>query len=69
MDYNVGTFDRIVRIFAGTALICLPLFTPDLRFSYLGWLGIIPIVTAVVGYCPIYSILGVRTNTKGIGHG
>jgi Protein of unknown function (DUF2892) len=67
IDNNVGNFDRIVRIIAGIALISLPLFAPELRLSYLGWLGIIPIVTAAVGYCPLYSILGVRTNAKGIG--
>jgi Protein of unknown function (DUF2892) len=67
MFINVGTVDRIIRVVAGVALIALALLAPDIRFSYLGWLGIIPIVTAIVGYCPLYSILGVRTDTNGIG--
>jgi Protein of unknown function (DUF2892) len=67
MDNNVGNFDRIIRIFAGIALMAMPIYMPEARFSYLGWLGVIPIITAIVGYCPLYSILGVRTNAKGIG--
>jgi Protein of unknown function (DUF2892) len=64
MNYNVGMFDRIVRVIGGIALISVPLFASELRFSYLGWLGVIPLVTAVIGYCPLYSILGVKTNAK-----
>jgi Protein of unknown function (DUF2892) len=63
MFTNVGTIDRVIRIVAGAALIGLALLAPDLRFSYLGWLGVIPIITAFVGYCPLYSILGIRTDS------
>jgi hypothetical protein len=67
MFTNVGTIDRFIRVVAGAALIGLALLAPDLRFSYLGWLGVIPIITAFIGYCPLYSILRIRTDSGEIG--
>jgi Protein of unknown function (DUF2892) len=62
MTTNIGTIDRVARVVGGGALIALALLAPETPYSYLGWLGVIPIVTALVGYCPLYSILGLKTN-------
>lgn len=55
---NVGTIDRVVRALAGLALIALAVFGQGMVW---GWIGLIPLATAVVSYCPAYSIVGLNT--------
>lgn len=55
---NVGKADRVVRIFLGLALISLVFVGPQTPW---GWIGIIPLLTAFAGTCPLYSLLGVST--------
>ncbi len=62
MVVNMGIIDRVVRVIAGALLIAGAVLSPDTPYSYLGWLGLFPIATAFVGYCPFYTILGVKTN-------
>ncbi|MGE0847345.1 MAG: DUF2892 domain-containing protein [Flavobacteriaceae bacterium] len=62
MKTNVGTVDRIARIVLGVALIALALFAPpQIEWKWIGFLGVVPILTAVVGWCPAYTLFGVRT--------
>jgi hypothetical protein len=61
MGKNVGSADKIVRIVIGLALLWYALLAAPTGWNWIGWLGIIPLVTAVVGVCPLYSILGVST--------
>jgi Protein of unknown function (DUF2892) len=61
MTTNVGSADRVIRIIIGIALLWYALLAPATGYNWIGWIGIIPIVTALVGYCPLYSILGVST--------
>ena len=61
MKINVGSFDRIVRLVTGVALLYLALFAQPNGYNWIGWLGIIPIVTALVGNCPLYSVLRFST--------
>lgn len=58
MGKNVGVVDRIVRLVAGVLLIALVFVGPQIPW---GWLGLIPIATALVGWCPAYRLLGIRT--------
>jgi hypothetical protein len=62
MSRNVGSIDRILRIVFGLALIgaALGLYGPQYATVW-GWIGVIPIATALVGWCPAYSVLGIRT--------
>lgn len=62
MATNVGTIDRILRILVGLALIgaALGLYGPAYT-SVWGWIGVIPIITALVGWCPAYTIFGIKT--------
>lgn len=71
MSTNVGTIDRIVRIVVGALLIAfaIPVGFPDTGWNWLGWIGVVPVITAVFGYCPAYSIFGLSTcAAKGEAH-
>lgn len=63
MQVNVGTIDRIVRAALGIALIAfaLGLIAPHAGYHWLGWIGVIPLATAAVRSCPLYSLLGLST--------
>lgn len=56
--HNVGTVDRILRIIVGLILISLVFIGPQ---SAWGWLGLIPLATALIGWCPLYRLLGIKT--------
>jgi hypothetical protein len=63
MTVNVGTIDRVIRVIVGGLLIAfaLRLGFPDTGWNWLGWIGVIPILTAIFGVCPAYSLLGLST--------
>lgn len=58
MKVNEGRTDRIVRVLLGIVLISMVFVGPQ---SVWGWAGLIPLLTGLVGYCPLYSLLGVNT--------
>jgi len=58
---NVGTLDRVLRVIVGIALLALFLLYPAAGWRYWTLIGIIPLVTGLVGTCPLYSILGLST--------
>lgn len=59
---NVGIIDRLVPIILGVALIgfAVGLYGPAYQSAW-GWIGVVPIVTVLLGWCPLYTILGIRT--------
>jgi len=59
MNRNVGTLDRILRIVVGAVLIALVFVGPKTAW---GWIGVIPLVTAFIGFCPAYRLLGICTS-------
>lgn len=59
MTRNEGTFDRALRIAMGLALLTFVLVDPK---AWLGLIGVVPLATGVLGYCPLYSVLGLRTS-------
>ena len=62
MMKNVGSADKIIRIVVGIALIAFALAGPaDIGWKWVGWIGVVPILTALMGWCPAYSVLGMRT--------
>ena len=63
MPVNIGTADKILRIVIGLALIAyaIPLGFPKTSWNWVGWIGVIPLATALFGYCPLYSLLGMST--------
>ena len=62
MNANVGGIDRILRIAAGLALLAFALFGPaDLSWKWVGYIGVVPLLTALMGWCPAYTLIGVST--------
>lgn len=59
---NVGQLDRIVRIVVGIALLAGFFLNSDGAYRILYLIGLIPLITGVLGTCPIYSILGITTD-------
>ena len=57
MKKNIGTADRVIRIIVGVIIIILGLVLK----SWWGIIGILPIFTAVISWCPPYALLGIST--------
>ena len=58
MKSNVGGIDRILRIVLGLVLIGL---AASGTVGWWGWLGVVPLLTGAIGWCPPYAILGFNT--------
>lgn len=66
MSANVGSLDRIVRIVAGLALLSLFFFLEG-NAKWFALIGIVPLGTALLGWCPAYTLIGVNTGAKSRG--
>jgi len=58
MKTNEGTIDRALRVIAGLVLIGL---AATGTVGMWGWIGIMPLLTGAIGFCPAYSIFGIST--------
>lgn len=58
---NIGTLDRAVRILAGVALLSLIFVGPR---SLWGLVGLVPLLTGLIRWCPAYSLLGFATRKE-----
>ena len=61
MPKNEGSIDRVLRVVVGIVLVSLALTGPKIVW---GWIGVVPILTGLFGYCPAYSLFGIRTCRK-----
>ncbi|WP_309045309.1 YgaP family membrane protein [Marinobacter sediminicola] len=61
MSTNMGSSDRIIRALVGIVLLALVFVGPQTPW---GWIGIVPLATALLGNCPAYSLLGIKTCKK-----
>ena len=57
MQTNVGGIDKILRILVGIALIVWALFGGPVW----AWIGVVPLATGLLGWCPAYTLLGIKT--------
>jgi hypothetical protein len=55
---NEGNVDRILRVLVGLAIISLVFVGPKTPWA---WLGAIPVITGMAGWCPLYAVLGINT--------
>ncbi len=60
MNANVGGIDKALRIIGGIVLLAL-FFVLEGNARWLGLIGLVPLVTAFIGWCPAYALIGVNT--------
>ena len=60
MSKNVGSIDRILRVVFGLALLAFAFFSGH-QYAWIGYIGIVPLLTAAMSWCPLYSIFGVSS--------
>ncbi len=60
MSRNVGSIDRVLRIVIGLAAVAFALFSGHALAPW-GWIGIIPLATGLIGWCPAYLPFGIKT--------
>jgi hypothetical protein len=58
MPVNEGTVDRALRVVAGATILSQAFFGLETPWAYL---GLVPLLTGLVGYCPVYAALGIST--------
>lgn len=58
MKVNEASWDRIARVALGLVVLSLVVIGPKTPW---GFLGVIPVVTGLIGFCPLYRILGIST--------
>jgi len=57
---NEGRMDRAVRVLIGIAVIVWGIMTSN----WLGAIGVVPLLTGLIGWCPLYAIMGLNTGCK-----
>ena len=60
MTTNIGSIDRTLRIAGGLALLAWAIMGTG-QWHMLGWIGILPVATAAIGWCPAYTVIGVSS--------
>ena len=60
IERNVGTIDRTLRVVVGVVLL-VTIFLIDGPAQWIGLVGLVPLLTGLVGTCPIYRLIGVNT--------
>ena len=58
MPRNEGAIDRVLRVVVGLVVLSLVFIGPK---TPLGWIGLLPLITGLVGFCPAYALFGLRT--------
>lgn len=58
---NIGNIERVIRVLVGLALLSLIFIGPQTEW---GWVGLVPLLTGIVGWCPPYAMLGISTCKK-----
>ena len=63
MQKNMGTVQRVIWILLGLALIAWAIWGGG-NYSWIGWIGVVPLLTGLVGWCAINAVLGINTAEK-----
>ena len=66
---NEGTVDRVVRVILGLGLLSLLAVGPVPGWGLAGLIGVVPLATAALGSCPLYTLFGLSTCPVKAGHG
>ena len=68
-DVNTGVLDRVIRVIVGLVVIAGFFYFTDWAWRWVFWLGLIPVVSGAVGFCPLYRLFGWSTSRREGGHG
>lgn len=60
MSMNIGFVDRVIRFTVGLLLLGVVVWMPG-HARWFGLIGLVPLVTAMMGECPLYTVLGIST--------
>lgn len=60
MSSNVGTIDRVIRVLLGLGLLSMT-FMLQGSVRWIGLVGVVLLLTAAFGICPLYTVLGIKT--------
>lgn len=60
MQKNVGSVDKVIRVIIGAGLLSL-LFLLEPPMKYIGLVGFVPLLTVLLGWCPLYTVLGINS--------
>ena len=63
MKPNVGSLDKIIRLVLGLGILALFFVLPG-GLRWLGLIGLVPLLTAAAGFCPLYRIIGISSCPK-----
>jgi hypothetical protein len=58
MTRNIGNTERVLRAIVGLALLAIVFVGPQTPW---GWIGLVPLATALIGWCPPYALFGINT--------
>ena len=58
MKPTEGTIDRVLRVFVGLGILSLAFVGPQTPWGYA---GLVPLATGLIGFCPLYAMLGINT--------
>jgi hypothetical protein len=58
MKMNEGNVDRFFRVAVGLGILSMTIMGPQTLW---GLIGLVPLITGLVGFCPLYSVLGINT--------
>ena len=58
MKKNIGSKERVIRVLAGLGIVSMAIVGPQSPWAFL---GIIPLATGLIGWCPPYALLGIST--------
>ena len=61
MTCNIGKTERILRVIIGLVILSLAFVGPQSPWA---WLGLVPVLTGLLGWCPPYAILGINPACK-----
>jgi hypothetical protein len=62
MTKNMGGIDRALRIIVGLLLLAFAITgVPETGYNWIGWIGVVPLLTAFIGWCPAYTVVGLST--------
>lgn len=61
MKKNVGMIDKVIRVIIGLGLIAIVFVGPKTPW---GWIGLVPLLTVALSWCPLYAIVGLSTAGK-----